>query len=153
MSVSCVQHPHFPHPYLHPPSSLSSVAPISLLPCISYLLCLLSSPLSILCTFTKNAHIYTPFSAPSCPTFSSLFSQVVSPPWLLCIPCAYSPLSHHPFVLLSVDRAPTAPLLPFTHWCHRGSIITFNRQSSLCSQCFIMALALLPTGCYRSRSQ
>lgn len=125
-------------------SSLSSLALISLLSCVDYLWRLLTSPLVIPHTFTRNPHIYTPFSAPSCPTFSSLFSQVVSSPSLPCIPCVHSPLSCHPFVLLPMDRAPTAPRLPFTHWCHRGSKTTFNRQSSLCSQCFIMALVQLP---------
>lgn len=127
-------------------SSLCSLALISLLPCVDYLWCLLALPYFIPHTFTRNPYIYTPLSAPSCPTFSSLFSQVVSPPLLLCVPYVYSPLSRHPFGLLPMDRAPMAPCLPFIHWCHRDSIITFNRQSSLFSQCFIMAsLALLLT--------
>ncbi len=123
-----------------PPSSLSRLALISLLPCVDYLWRLPSSPLSIPAHIQKKMLV---FSAPSCSTFPSLFSRVVPYHWLLCIPCAHSPLSRHPFAQLPVDRAPMAPRLPFTHWRNRGSIITFNRQSSLCSQCFIMALALL----------
>lgn len=131
--------------------SLSSLALISLLPCVDYLWPLLTPH-----TFTRKPHMHTACCAPLCPTFSSLFSQEVSSPSLPCIPCVHSPLSRHPFVLLPVDRAPPAPRLPFTHWCHRGSIITFNRQCSLCSQ-FHYGLGSAPctddSDCCRSHSQ
>lgn len=126
--------PFLPSPSLSPSSSSLPSTYLITPMCRLFVALRLFAPLHPAHIHKKNAHIYAPRSALSCPTFSSLFSQVVSSPWLPCNPCTYSLLYCHPFVLLLVDRASTATQLP----------VFFNRQPSLRSQCFIVALALLP---------
>lgn len=115
--------PFLPSPSLSPSSSSLPSTYLITPMCRLFVALRLFAPLHPAHIHKKNAHIYAPRSAPSCPTFSSLFSQVVSSPWLPCNPCTYSLLYCHPAVQLPVF---------------------FNRQPSLRSQCFIVALALLP---------
>lgn len=100
-------------------SSLPSLPLISLFSCVDYLWRLISSPLVIPHTFTINPHIYTLYLLLRVLLSLPLFSQVLSSPLILCIPCVYL-LSHHPFILFSVERA----LWPHVSHSLNGSTIT-----------------------------
>lgn len=115
MRVPCVCHPLFPHSFPHIPLSL--LLPLLYLCHHSHVWIICGSassphPSSSCSHSQANAHIYTPRTFPSCSTFPSLFSQVVSSPWLLCNPHTYSLLYCHLFVLLPVEPLQPPPL-PF----------------------------------------
>lgn len=114
-SVSCVQRPLPPHPYLHPHSSHSSLAPISLLPCVARLRRLLSSPLSILCTSTIKHSYLHPILCSLMPYFRfPLLSSSVTPLAPLYPSCILPSFSSPICAALrgQSPRGPTSPIHP-----------------------------------------